>query len=215
MTAEKYVKTIVKKVKTSSKRKKEIKQQLLSDINSAVNSGATLEEVIQDLGTIEDMAQGFNESITDAEKKRYKAEKIAIILGIIAICLILLCAFIRWLLPQTSPIETSSTFDQATVEGVAKNVIDLMDADDYEGFRAISNDTMQKFCTDESLKSVKENINSNWGARGSIGNYYLAEIKQQGQKFAYCQVTVTYENTTATYTLTFDRYMRLAGFYIK
>ncbi len=41
------------------------------------------------------------------------------------------------------------------------------------------------------------------------------EVLQRGKYFAVCQVTVTYENTSVTYTISFDESMKIAGLYMK
>ncbi len=49
---EKYIKQIMKLLTCSKKRKEEIKQQLVSDIDAAVTSGEKEEDVIKRMGKI-------------------------------------------------------------------------------------------------------------------------------------------------------------------
>ena len=44
---------------------------------------------------------------------------------------------------------------------------------------------------------------------------YMAEVIQGGRHFAVGEMTVTYENVSATYRLTYDENMRLAGLYVR
>lgn len=50
MTAEKYVNTVVKHVKCSKGKRREIKQQLLSDISAAEEQGEQTEEILRRMG---------------------------------------------------------------------------------------------------------------------------------------------------------------------
>ena len=61
MTAETYVKQILKKVCCNSTKKKEIKKQLLADIKERTAQGETLEEVLSHMGTVQEVADSFHE----------------------------------------------------------------------------------------------------------------------------------------------------------
>lgn len=71
MTAGQYVNKIVRKINYSSKRKEEIKKQLLMDINLRINQGEKLEDIIAGMGTVREVADNFNENISPEEKKKY------------------------------------------------------------------------------------------------------------------------------------------------
>ena len=43
----------------------------------------------------------------------------------------------------------------------------------------------------------------------------MAETKQKGNLYAVTQTTVEYENATVTYTISFDRNLKVAGLYMK
>ena len=53
MTAETYVRQILKKVHCSSAKKTEIKKQLLADIKERTAQGETLEDVLSRMGTVQ------------------------------------------------------------------------------------------------------------------------------------------------------------------
>ena len=67
MTAEKYAASIAKQVKCSRAKRKEIKQQLLSDFTAAKEQGSTEEEIISQMGDIAELAKEFNETLPKAE----------------------------------------------------------------------------------------------------------------------------------------------------
>ena len=49
----------------------------------------------------------------------------------------------------------------------------------------------------------------------SYGKIYSVESSQLGKTYAVVQMSVAYKNVSATYTLSFDEDMKLAGMYIK
>lgn len=72
MTAEKYVKKIIRRIKCSGGKKKEIEKQLLMDIKARLNEGEPLENIFSQMGTVEEIAKSFNESISPMEQKSIK-----------------------------------------------------------------------------------------------------------------------------------------------
>lgn len=59
MTAGKYVNQIVKRIKCSKNKRMEIRQQLLSELSAEVENGADLEQVLQRMGTVNEIAREF------------------------------------------------------------------------------------------------------------------------------------------------------------
>ena len=76
MNVKKYVNAIAGKIKCDGKKKKEIKKQLLMDIHMRMKQGEPLEEIILQMGTAEEIADGFNENISLEEQKRYVRNKV-------------------------------------------------------------------------------------------------------------------------------------------
>jgi len=214
MTAEKYVNAIVKKIKCSTGKRQEIKKRLLSDISAAVESGETMDEVIQSMGTVKDVAAEFNDNLSEEEKKKYKKAKGLKIAGCIVAILILLIAVIYWFLPKTSEIGTSGIFNDNEVEAQMKLVVETFNQEDYEALKEISIAQMQPLLNKEYMDEAKKQIGDDWGEFKSFGMFQKMEIKQQGQNFVIGQVKVTYENVIVLYTITFDEEMKLAGFYM-
>ena len=69
MTKEKYVASIIRRLNLPKKTRERIRQDLLQDIQTAVEEGQTLEEVMARMGTPEEAAQEFNESYGDMSEK--------------------------------------------------------------------------------------------------------------------------------------------------
>lgn len=217
MTTEKYVNTIVKQLKCSRKKRAEIKQQLLSDIAAAIENGETAAEIMARMGSAKEAAAEFNQNLSQTEQNHYaRNRKIKAVSSIIMILALLLLFLAYWFLPKSYPIGTSGVFDEKAVAQEVQKIIQLLDAHDYPALRAASIPIMQKMLENEQqIENAKENLSSNWGSFRSFGTMYMAEIKQRGQLMAYCEVVASYENTNVTYTLLFDKELRLAGIYIK
>ena len=114
MKAETYVDKIVKQMQCSKSKKEEIRKQLLGDIRERVAAGESEEAVIAQMGTVEELAQEFNESFSAKERKRSRKAKstkmiiitILVIIGLFAIA----TALLYWMLPKGTDISESSTF---------------------------------------------------------------------------------------------------------
>lgn len=213
MTAETYVKQIVKRVKCDKKRKLDIEKQLLYEIEERTGAGENLQDILSEMGTVEEIAAGFNEDISEAERKRYRRKTLARILVPIVFVLVVLISVAVWYLPKVNDIESRDIFVKADVEQKLVEVITLLDEDDYESLQAVSTGQMANVLTEVS--AAKQQLSDEFGGRISVGTIYMQEVRQMGQCLAVCQVTVTYENVSIMYTITFDEDMKLAGLYMR
>ena len=68
---------------------------------------------------------------------------------------------------------------------------------------------------DRGKAGVKKLFGEDWGEFVTFGNIYLGEVVQMGKSYAVVQINATYENTGITYTLMFDKEMKLCAFYVK
>ena len=215
MDAKKYVNDIVKKIKCNGKKKKEIKKQLLMDIDMRMRQGERLEEIISQMGTVKEIADGFNENISLKEQKQYarnKALKIAIPIIVVLVFLIL---FVYWILPKSFDIEQSRYFNREQVEAAMKETIELLDERDYIALQESAIPQMQSLLNAETMDDVKGALSDDWGERKLFGAVYMVELVQGTGHFVVGEITVTYENVSATYRLTYDKDMRLAGIYVR
>lgn len=67
----------------------------------------------------------------------------------------------------------------------------------------------------ETMDEVKGMLSGDWGERKLFGAVYMVELVQGNRHFAVGEITVTYENISATYRLTYDADMRLSGIYVR
>ena len=215
MDAKKYVNAIATKIKCNGKKKKEIKKQLLLDIDMRMKQGEQLEEIISQMGTVKEIADSFNENISLEEQKRYVRNKVMKIVIPIIVILVFLILFVYWIFPKSYDIEQSKYFSKEQVETAMKETIELLDAGDYTALWERVTPKMQTLLNAETMDNVKGMLSDDWGERKLFGTVYMAELVQGNRHFAIGEITVTYENVSATYRLTYDEDMRLSGIYVR
>ncbi|MDE5866464.1 MAG: hypothetical protein K2H31_07685, partial [Lachnospiraceae bacterium] len=176
MNAEKYVNDIIKNVKCSKNKKSEIREQLLSDIHVRMDNGETLELIMEDMGTPGEISEEFNQNLTESEKKAYKKRKIIkITVSITAVILIVLLSaisYVRWLLPKVSEMGSSGIFSQEVVEEKAKDIVMLLDQNDFDALKVESIEEMQSILTPENFEQPRSLIGDDWGQMESFGTIY-------------------------------------------
>ncbi len=215
MDEKRYVNAVARKLKCGGKRKKEIKRQLLSDIQMRENQGERLEEIISRMGKAEEIADSFNESISAKEQRRYAGNRVLKIVIPIVLALIFIAVAVYWIFPKTVDIEKSRVFDKEEVEAAMKETVELLDAEEYAVLQENAIPQMQSFLNAETRESMRETLSDDWGERKQFGAVYMAEVIQGNTHLAVGEMTVTYENVSVTYRLTYDEDMRFAGIYVR
>lgn len=215
MNEKQYVGEIARKIKCSGKRKKEIERQLLTDIQMRVKQGEQLEEIISQMGTAAEIADGFNENISLEEQKRYGRNKVLKIVIPIVVILILLGSLVYWVFPKTADIEQSKYFNKEQVEAAMKETVELLDAGDYEALQESAVSKMKPYLTEKTRNEIRRTLSDDWGERKQFGAVYMVELIQANKHFAVGEMTVTYDNISVTYRLTYDEDMRFAGVYVR
>lgn len=215
MTAQMYVNQIVKKVKCSRKKRNEIRRQLLADINLEVEQGEALDRVILRMGEPIVIAEEFNQNLSLNDRKIYKRNLIVKIIAVIAAVIAVLVMAALWFLPIGMEMGTSGIFDSSMVEERSKEVIRLLDADDYETLKAYAVEQMQDVLNKERIDEARKMTGEEWGNFQEFGKCYMAEQKFRGSVTAVVQINAAYEKIGVTYTLLFDKDLKLAGLYMK
>ena len=215
MDEKRYVNAVARKLKCGGKRKKEIKRQLLSDIQMRENQGERLEEIISRMGKAEETAESFNESISAKEQRRYAGNRVLKIVIPIVLALTFIAVSVYWIFPKTVDIEKSRVFDKEEVEAAMKETVELLDAEEYAVLQENAIPQMQSFLNAETRESIRETLSDDWGERKQFGAVYMAEVIQGNTHLAVGEMTVTYENVSVTYRLTYDEDMRFAGIYVR
>ena len=215
MGEKKYVNAVARKLKCDGKRKREIKKQLLADIQMRENQGERLEEIISRMGKAGELADGFNENISVEEQRRYARNKVLkiVIPTVLAVIFIGMAGF--WMLPKTVDIEESRVFDKEEVEAAMKETIELLDAEDYDALQKNAIPPMKPLLNAETRENMRRTLSDDWGERKQFGAVYMVEVIQGNSHLAVGEMTVTYENVSVTYRLTYDEDMRFAGIYVR
>lgn len=215
MNQEQYIKSILKKLKCGNEKKKEIRKELEADIAGALEAGETMEDIMKRMGDASFVASEFNNNFSEKELAKAKQKKILI--TTISILMILMVVFTAgfWAIPKSYPLEKNGTYTEEEVIEQAKTVIEFFNAEDYDSLAASSTTRMKQYMTKQGLEGAKAYIGDDWGAFLAYGNAYTCEVIQMGNSSVVVQITATYENTAVTYTLTFDKNLDLAGFYMK
>lgn len=219
MNDKQYINGIVRKIKCSGAKKKEIKKQLLTDINFRLEQGESLTDIMSQMGTVKEIADEFNESLPESEQKKYSWGKviktIVIVFVILALVLASVVLLVHLFLPTGVDIEQSEYFDKMQVEQAMKDTIELLDNEDYAALQANAIEEMVPYLTEDEMEKAKNQVSKDWGKRLSFGTIYAAELVQGKRHYAVGEVTVSYENGNVIYRLTYDTDMKLAGLYMR
>lgn len=216
MNAENYVNDIVRRIKCTGAKRKEIKNELLSDIAMRREQGETLEQIIESMGSAQEIAEAFCQNLSDADRKAYRRKKIGMIFGVVGavlLVLLLLAAYIWWTLPK--PAELRTDFSQEEISAEVQRVIELLDQNDFEALRETAVEEIRDSLTQETIDKVRQGISEDWGERQSFGHVYMQGAKQWGKYMTVTQTDIIYENISVVYTISFDEELRLAGLYMR
>lgn len=216
MTAKQYVNGIAKKIRCGGAKKKEIIRQLEADVELRLSQGEPLEHVISQMGTVDEIADSFNENISAEEQKRYTRNKRIRTAVLIVLLLAVLSGLTYWKMPKGIDIEKSEYFDAVQVENAMKETIEQLDTGDFNALKESSISEMHAFLNYESWEEAKNMVMEEpWGERIQFGTVYLAEVAQGNTHYVVGEITVTYEKVSVTYRLTYDQDMLLSGLYVR
>ncbi len=215
MDAEKYVKNIVSRIKCSGVKKKEIETQLLSDISVRVGNGETLEQIMESMGTAQEIADAFMQDMPERERKAYRNKRIGIIVAVVVMVVVLIGSYVRWIFPRPYALENVELFSEETVTQRVETIVTLLDENDFEALREEAVAEMRNVLTQEVIDKIRIPMSAHWGERTAIGTTYMQGIKQRGKVYVVTQTDVIYENISVVYTITFDENLNLAGIYMR
>lgn len=215
MNINQYVNKIAAKIKCSKSKKREIKKELLSDIQCRIEQGERFEDIVSQMGSIKEIADTFNENLSKKEKRIYTGKKALLVMVIAAALIAGLFLIGYWNIPRTADIDNSEYFDKEQVENTVKQTVDLLDTDDYDTLRENADKKMKKILNKETMDTVKKAISEDWGDREKFGTVYMAEIVQGNKHYVVTEIMVVYENVSVVYRLTYDQDMKLAGVYVR
>lgn len=217
MQQEEYIKAVIRRLECSARKKTDIKKELTSDIQTAIANGESWDEIQARMGAPEQLAKDFNDNLTPEEIRNNKKKKGLVTAGIIIGILVVLGAGIVWMLPKSYELEKSGTFTEEAVLKQTDMIIASLDQEDYTALEGYANDKMKGFFRQNPnvMADAKATLGGELGANQGYTSWYVAELRQSGQRYAMVQVVVQYENRSVTYTITYDKEMKLSGIYMK
>lgn len=213
MDAEKYVKKIVRNLKCTGAKKKEIGDSLLSDIAARREQGEAMEQIMESMGSPEEIAEAFSQNLSDADRKAYKRRRIGMTIGQIVAALVFLSVLAWWMIPK--PAVLGDDLSQEAVTASVENVVVMLNQNDFDGLQELAVDELKSKLTQETMDEVRKNISEDWGEMQSIGKVYMQGLKQKGKVMVVTQVDAVYENVSVVYTISFDEDLRLGGLYMR
>lgn len=211
----KYMSKIAKKLQCSKGKREKIKKQITSDIMAEIEGGVSCEEVIARMGIPEEIAEGFNSNFSVEEKKKHKKEKWMKRIAVVAGVVVALSVAIYWVFPKPIAIEDSKYFTENELKTQSEYIAGIIGEGDYDALSKSANERMQTVMDPESWNEAKNIFAPDWGELQSYGKTYMSEINQMGKHLAVVQMNVSYENANVTFTISFDKDMKLAGLYMK
>lgn len=213
MDAEKYVKKIVRNLKCTGAKKKEIGDSLLSDIAARREQGEAMEQIMESMGSPEEIAEAFSQNLSDADRKAYKRRRIGMTIGQIVAALVFLSVLAWWMIPK--PAALGDDLSQEAVTASVENVVVMLNQNDFDGLQELAVDELKSKLTQETMDEVRKGISEDWGEMQSIGKVYMQGLKQKGKVMVVTQVNAVYENVSVVYTISFDEDLRLGGLYMR
>lgn len=208
MNEKEYVKKVLKKLPLQKNEKARLEEDLLLDIQSAMEEGESWENVQKRMGTPEQMAQEYCAQIGCSMKKRKKWPWI--VAGVVVAAVI-----VFWLIiPKNYPLESSKYFDKQQVESWDKTVIRNLSNKNIDEIFSCSSEAFQKEITKEELLNYFTDLNTGKFLRVSQIESVETKSLLQGT-FAVSEVTAQYENRSVIYIVSFDTNGKLAGLYMR
>lgn len=215
MTAKQYVEDVGSFLRCRKSKKREIKKQLLSNINDAVEKGESLEEVLGRMGLAWETALQYNDSFSKAEKKAAKREKRLKNWSILLLIIAVVAGFAYSKLPKWRDINESPIFQREQLQTAAEEIIRLYSGNEFEAVAECVNDGMGKVLNASTLQYMKEQFSADFGTFTEIKNMSFDLAEYEGKQFALVQAGVSYENVSVSYVMVFDEEMKLSNFQIE
>lgn len=216
MNEKAYAKAVAKRLACSKARRDEFVRDLESDIAASLAEGETWEQVEARMGDPREVAYEFNEGLSEGElaagrkRRRLRAAGVAAVAVVVAVAVL---AAAWWVLPKaTSPGAATGLDEQAAVER-AREVVTLLDADDFDALRALSDDTMAEALSKEGIDQARAAVGENWGAFVSFGKAYVSDLTQGGVTGTVVRMAAVYENATVVYQISLNSDAQLIGIY--
>ena len=212
MNKERYMSIFKKSLGCHKEKKNLICEELDADIQEAMKSGESWSEIQKRLGEPHILANEFNENL--GVKKSSMKKKIWISIGIIIVLLVAGFFYISSSIPKVNNIGTSGYFQQSEVERQSLEVIVNLSQRNYQAIHDLSNQELQEALSQERLQSAVNGL-GDIGKFEKITSQNYAEVTQKGEVNVVGELVALYDQRSVTYTISFDKDMKLSGLYMK
>ena len=175
--------------------------------------GEAMEQIMESMGSPEEIAEAFSQNLSDADRKAYKRRRIGMTIGQIVAVLVFLSVLAWWMIPK--PASLGDDLSQEAVTASVENVVVMLNQNDFDGVQELAVDELKSKLTQETMDEVRKGISEDWGEMQSIGKVYMQGLKQKGKVMVVTQVDAVYENVSVVYTISFDEDLRLGGLYMR
>ena len=149
----------------------------------------------------------FFQPVQTAEQRRKRTRNIVIT----AVILVIAEVAIYFAMPKNKDLSQSSIFDQTEVEALARQAVDYINEEDFDGLKAMSVDEMSTIMNQERMDEAKARVSEDWGAFREVSDITAMEVTQRGVTAAVAYVTADYENAEIHFTFAFNEDMQLAS----
>ena len=149
----------------------------------------------------------FFQPVQTAEQRRKRTRNIVIT----AVILVIAAVAIYFAMPKNKDLSQSSIFDQAEIEALARQAVNYINKEDFEGLKAMSVDEMSSIMNQERMDEAKARVSEDWGAFQEVSDITAMEVTQRGVTAAVAYVTADYENAELHFTFAFNEDMKLAS----
>ena len=149
----------------------------------------------------------FFQPVQTAEQRRKRTRNIVIT----AVILVIAAAAIYFAMPKNKDLSQSSIFDQTEVEALARQAVDYINEEDFDGLKEMSVDEMSTIMNKERMDEAKARVSEDWGAFREVSDITAMEVTQRGVTAAVAYVTADYENAEIHFTFAFNEDMKLAS----
>ena len=213
MNKERYMSVFKKSLGCNKEKKNLICEELDADIQEAMKNGESWSDIQERLGEPHVLANEFNENL--GVKNSSPKKKVWIYIGIVVIGLLLAGFFyINSLIPQVSNIGTSGYFQQSEVEKQSLDIVVNLSQRNYQAIHDISNQELQGALSQERLETAVNGL-GDIGEFEKIASQNYAEVTQKGEVNVVGELVALYDQRSVTYTISFDKDMKLSGLYMK
>ena len=118
----------------------------------------------------------FFQPVQTAEQRRKRTRNIVIT----AVILVIAAAAIYFAMPKNKALSQSSIFDQAEIEALARQAVDYINEEDFDGLKEMSVDEMSTIMNKERMDEAKARVSEDWGAFREVSDITAMEVTQRG-----------------------------------